>query len=60
MIPSVLSERRKENKELTMVLPVLGIEIAIEYYDFMVDSYIDLTVPQEHLKKIVCNRWYIN
>lgn len=34
-----------------MASPVLGIEIEIEYYDFMVDSYIDLTIPQGPLKK---------
>ena len=37
-----------------MAIPVLGIEIAVEYYDFMVVSSIDLTVLQDPLKNSIC------
>lgn len=36
-----------------MAIPVLGIEIEMEYCYVMVDSYMDITVPQVPLKKLV-------
>ena len=37
-----------------MAIPVLEIEITIEYYDFMVVSSIDLTVLQDPIKNSMC------
>lgn len=37
-----------------MAIQVLEIEIAIEYYNFMVVSSIDLTVLQDPIKNSMC------
>lgn len=50
----VKKKERKEDKYLTMAIPVLEIEITIEYYDFMVVSSIDLTVLQDPIKSSMC------